>query len=350
MVRLCIRLTKADLDLPCLPPAARRVHIVPVLQTASLLSMGQLCDAGCEVIFDATNVTIRRNNAPLLTGKRSPQTGLVWHLNLDAHPSVATTLPLFLLHHSFAAVAVTTPDDLVAFTHATLFSPALSTLKVALERGFLPDFQGLTAKTLNQIPTIVSAHDDQRPSRPIPKESTFDKTPICAPCLGQRRRSNACNFPISDPNNNRTHHCFAAVFEPAAGQIHTDQTGRFVIASNTGNNYILVLYDYDSNSVLVEPMLNRTSACILAAFTVLHTRLVAAGLRPQLQRLDNECSAALKTFLTKEAIDYQLVPPDYIDATLPSTFKNHFIAKLCSVDKNFPLHLWDKLLAQAEKQ
>jgi hypothetical protein len=27
-------------------------------------------------------------------------------------------------------------------------------------------------------------------------------------------------------------------------------------------------------------------------------------------------------------------------------FKNHFIAGLCSVDKHFPLHLWDKLLPQ----
>jgi hypothetical protein len=29
------------------------------------------------------------------------------------------------------------------------------------------------------------------------------------------------------------------------------------------------------------------------------------------------------------------------------TFKNHFIAGLCSVDPNFPLKLWDKLLPQA---
>jgi hypothetical protein len=29
------------------------------------------------------------------------------------------------------------------------------------------------------------------------------------------------------------------------------------------------------------------------------------------------------------------------------TFKNHFIAGLCSVDKDFPLHLWDRLVDQA---
>ena len=54
-------------------------------------------------------------------------------------------------------------------------------------------------------------------------------------------------------------------------------------------------------------MRSRTGPCILAPFWVLHARLVAAGLRPQLQRLDNECSAALKQFLHDAKIDFQ--PP-----------------------------------------
>ena len=29
-------------------------------------------------------------------------------------------------------------------------------------------------------------------------------------------------------------------------------------------------------------------------------------------------------------------------------FKNHFIAGLCTTDPDFPLHLWDLLLPQAE--
>jgi hypothetical protein len=29
------------------------------------------------------------------------------------------------------------------------------------------------------------------------------------------------------------------------------------------------------------------------------------------------------------------------------TFKNHFIAGLCSFNKDFPLHLWDRLVPQA---
>jgi hypothetical protein len=83
------------------------------------------------------------------------------------------------------------------------------------------------------------------------------------------------SFPISDPGNARTHHCYAAVFEPTTGQIHSDQTGQFVVASSTGNHYIMVVYDYDSNSILVEPMRSRTGPCILTAFETLASSLPA---------------------------------------------------------------------------
>jgi hypothetical protein len=88
-------------------------------------------------------------------------------------------------------------------------------------------------------------------------------------------------FPPSDPGNVRLHHsCYAAVIEPVTGQIHSNQTGKFVNASSTGNNYILVVYDYNSNGILVEPLRSRTGPCILAAFQLVHARLVAAGLPP----------------------------------------------------------------------
>lgn len=91
-----------------------------------------------------------------------------------------------------------------------------------------------------------------------------------------------------------------------------------------------MLYDYDdNNSILVEPsMRNRTGACILSAFQILHTHFVTAGLRPQLLQLDNKCSTALKTFLTKESINYQLVPPGLHQRNAAEraicTFKNNF--------------------------
>jgi hypothetical protein len=86
-----------------------------------------------------------------------------------------------------------------------------------------------------------------------------------------------------------------------------------------------------------------TGLCILHAYKTIHTRLTTAGLCPKLQRLDNEASLILKDFMTKEGIDYQLVPPGVHCCNAAEraicTFNNHFIAGLCSTDKNFPLHL-----------
>lgn len=115
----------------------------------------------------------------------------------------------------------------------------------------------------------------------------------------------------------------------------------------------MVVYDYDSNAILVETMKNRTSRSILNAFKNVHARLCAAGVRPRLPRFDNEASERIKEFLGNKNIDFQkLVPPHVHRRTAAErairTFKNHFIAGLCSVDKNFPIHLWDRLLVQAE--
>ena len=55
--------------------------------------------------------------------------------------------------------------------------------------------------------------------------------------------------------------------------------------------------------------------------------------------------------MIEQGIDYQLVPPHVHQHNSMEhaicTFKNHFIAGLCSVDQDFPIHLWDCLLPQA---
>ena len=67
--------------------------------------------------------------------------------------------------------------------------------------------------------------------------------------------------------------------------------------------------------------------------------------------MDNEASTALKLTMTTMNIKYQLVPASNHRANNSEraiqTFKNHFIAGLCSVDKDFHLQLWYILLQQA---
>jgi hypothetical protein len=69
--------------------------------------------------------------------------------------------------------------------------------------------------------------------------------------------------------------CFAACIQPT-GLIFTDQTGEFVIPSSTGNNQLLVIYDYDSNYIHAEPMKSKTGPAILAAYQRVHKLFCAA--------------------------------------------------------------------------
>jgi hypothetical protein len=111
------------------------------------------------------------------------------------------------------------------------------------------------------------------------------------------------------------------------------------------------MYDYDSNKISMEPMNNRTDKEMIRAYTSLHKQLTNAGLKPELQVIDNECSTEFRQYLADEHIALQLVPPHlHLQNTAEraiQTFKNHFMAGLCSVEKQFPMHLWCELLPQA---
>ena len=98
-------------------------------------------------------------------------------------------------------------------------------------------------------------------------------------------------------------------------------------------------------------MKTRSATDHFNAYKRIHSLLQSRGLKPQLQRLDNEASHHLKQFLSDNQIDYQLVPPHAHRRNQAErairVFKNRFIAGLCSTCTNFPLHLWDRLLPQA---
>ncbi len=152
-----------------------------------------------------------------------------------------------------------------------------------------------------------------------------------------------------EPNNDKTNVVYATI--ETQGKIYTDQTGRFPVPSSKGNQYIMVMYDYDTNAILTEPLKNRTGSEILRGYQKLHKYLVVRGFKPQVHWLDNEASTALKEYNKIHNIDYQLVPPHNHRRNAAErairTWKNHFTAGLCSTDEQFPMHLWCRLLNQA---
>jgi hypothetical protein len=117
------------------------------------------------------------------------------------------------------------------------------------------------------------------------------------------------------------------------------------------NKYIMILYDYDSNEILAQPIKDRTAPELLKAFQIMEQELVARCLKPKLMKLDNEASKLLKTYLHQQDITFQLLPPyshrrNSAERAIRS-FKDHLIAGICSTDKSFPMHVWDRLLPHA---
>jgi hypothetical protein len=100
------------------------------------------------------------------------------------------------------------------------------------------------------------------------------------------------------------------------------------------------------------PMKSRSASEWIKAYEHIHQELTSKGFKPKLKTLDNKESTALKSIFTTNDVEYQLVPPHCHRGNASEraihTFKEHFVAGLASVDPYFPLHLWDRLLPQAE--
>jgi hypothetical protein len=94
------------------------------------------------------------------------------------------------------------------------------------------------------------------------------------------------------------------------GQLYSDLTGIFPVRSSKGNWYVMVCYYYDCNYVKPVPMKSiiYASEC-LKSYGGIHQELRSKGFKPKLQTLDNEASAALKSYFTENDVEYQLVPP-----------------------------------------
>jgi hypothetical protein len=148
-----------QLSLPQLPITAREAHILPGLAHSSLVSIGKLCDAGCEAKFDNQEVVITKNNINLLRGQCGRCTGL-WRIPLTNNeessinsnrPTMecnnATTIPPNKMHSKpdatighntvcYNAYQHHKNPELIRYLHAAAFSPVPSTWIAAIQADF----------------------------------------------------------------------------------------------------------------------------------------------------------------------------------------------------------------------
>jgi hypothetical protein len=142
---------------------------------------------------------------------------------------------------------------MVAIAHAMLFSQLLSTLKKALNNGYLTQFPGLNTPLLQKFPPAsVPMAKGRLNQTPKNQQSTQQGTHIEAASNDTIHGTN--NF-TSPTDNTKTIKCYCTIAEPI-GQIYNEQTGQFILPSSTGNNYLMILYNYDSDHIFAQPMKN----------------------------------------------------------------------------------------------
>ena len=171
-----------------------------------------------------------------MTGPRDLHTGL-WRIPLTNTITTPPSPVNMECHHAYQEQTI---PDLIKFLHATAFSPVPSTWIKAIQRGFFQSWPGLTTaavrKHLPKSEATTKGHLDQ--TRKNLRSTKITEEPE--------------TDPIQEPNNQPTQQLFATI--ESTGKIYTDQTGRFPVTSSQGNKYILLLYDYDTNAILTEPI------------------------------------------------------------------------------------------------
>ena len=113
-------------------------------------------------------------------------------------------------------------------------------------------------------------------------------------------------------------------------KLYTDDTGRFPIRSQSGNQYLMIAYHQPTNAILVEPFQSRRDVHRITAYNNIMTRINNNNHRVDLQILDNEASTTYKnTITTKWNVTYQLVLPHTHRRNTAEraiqTFKAHFL-------------------------
>ena len=165
-----------ELRIPGLPKKAREGHIIPGLCKHSLISVVQLCNAGCDVILTKIGAIVKYRGRIILEGSKSTTNGLwfvriasddvsenetpliqgpshahlatqeptYWPASGQFHANLATHIPTYLAanvvshqHAAFSMVPTSSRAQLAMFHHQSLGSCLASTLLKAIQNSQL---------------------------------------------------------------------------------------------------------------------------------------------------------------------------------------------------------------------
>ena len=119
--------------------------------------------------------------------------------------------------------------------------------------------------------------------------------------------------------------CYSITTNNDGNVIYSDSAGRFPVELYAGMNYFLICYVYKCNHIVIRTMKSRRDV-------------------DKLHVLDNECSRAVKNYITTEQTEIQPVEPHNhrVNAAEPAvkSTKYHMLVNFATLDPNCPIQLW----------
>ena len=340
--------------------------VAPIHQ--SLEGIGKYVDEGNVVVYHPhyNGVTVHRkediiinyDRLPIRTGWRDRHDKL-WHWSLKA--PIPTELDQWLERGLAPTVTPTDMDEHlpegtiaiannvyelpsiragVRFMHAVCGFPVQSTWLEAIRNNHYVGWPLLSVTNVNKhYPDTVETPRGNLNQSPAGTRSTKPKPKLLP---------KGSEPDLAKAFNKKEHDVYIEVYEPK-DTIHSNQTGKFLVQSRAGHNYIMAMVHVNTNAVLAEPMMSRSAAEMIRAYRALLEKLRRAGFVPKKHILDNECSEELKEVI-RDTCKLQLVPPGCHRANLAEVaikaFKQHFCSILAGLAIDFPRSFWNELLPQ----
>ena len=377
-----------DVVVPGLPKPLTG-HVIPDLAMASLFGIRPLCNAGCVVVFHNNRVEVHYKGRIILVGPKNVSTDL-WTLPIapaqvkaraqfsvpsDAHDAMPTAIAAFT--HS-----VRMRVNAVRLAHQSLGNPRISTLLKAVRRGFLKGCPNMTEKLilkyLNPSPATAKGHM-KRPRHGIRsttprsgRNATEGNTLVPVDPISVAKQVvqppeaidsdklevdsvENWDFPafppptpanlITDDDSIANVFAYGAFADKHSGVVYHDLTGSFPFMSLDGSVCFFILYHYESNSILAEPIKGLDDKTIFAAYKKFHLLLTEKGYLVKLNVMDNQATRYIKQFLTANECKLQLVEPHNhrVNAAERAIqmWKDAFISPLATTDRDFQIQLWD---------
>ncbi len=138
---------------------------------------------------------------------------------------------------------------------------------------------------------------------------------------------------------------FGAFIDKNSGIVYHDLTGSSPFISLDGSVCFFVLYHYELNCILADPITALDDKTIFEAYRTQFDDLTKKGFKPKLNVMDNQATKYIKQFPDRNKCKLQLVEPHNhrVNAAEQAiqTFKDAFIATLASTDADFPIQLGD---------